>query len=100
MSIGEKHGIGFLRLGIYGASVRTLQPLHSTEPRVLEDKTSTGQAKDLGSRAKVLVGLPVERLDIEQGYLFFGVVYFGRGTLPQKKGRRPLLGDLVVLSFG
>ena len=29
------------------------------------------------------LGPPVERL--EQGYLFFSVVYFSRGTLPTKK---------------
>ena len=31
---------------------------------------------------------------------FFGVVYFSRGTLPQKKGKRALLGDLLRVSFG
>ena len=34
---------------------------------------------------------PVERL--EEGYPFL-VVYFSRGTLPQKQGKRELLGDL------
>ena len=40
------------------------------------------------------LGPPVER--IEQGYPFFHVVYFSRGTLPpQKVGKRALLGDLA-----
>ena len=39
------------------------------------------------------LGPPVERL--EQGYPFC-VVYFSRGTLPQKKGKRALLGDLAT----
>ena len=28
--------------------------------------------------------------------MFFSVVYFSRGTLPQKTGNRVLLGDLVM----
>ena len=30
---------------------------------------------------------------------FFGFVYFCRGTLPQKRGKRALLGDLVVVQI-
>ena len=40
------------------------------------------------------LGPPVERL--EQLYHLFSVVYFSRGTLPPKQGKRALLGDLDI----
>ena len=42
------------------------------------------------------LGPPVERLE-EVGTNFFQDVYFSRGTLPPKKGKRALLGDIGVL---
>ena len=45
-------------------------------------------------RAPVQLGPPLERL--EKGYHFFSVVYFSRGTLPQKRVKgQLLLGDLA-----
>ena len=44
------------------------------------------------------LGPPVERL--EQGTRFFAVVYFSRGTLSPKKGKRALLGDLDKMPLG
>ena len=41
----------------------------------------------------LFLGPPVERLEL--GHPLFSVVYFSRGTLPQKKGKRGLLGDLL-----
>ena len=40
---------------------------------------------------------PPERLEPVGTVSFFVFVYFSRGTLPPKKGKRALLGDLVLL---
>ena len=37
---------------------------------------------------------------LEYGYQLFSVVYFSRGTLPEKKGKTALLGNLVGFQGG
>ena len=45
------------------------------------------------------LGAPVERLEEVGTNDSFAVVYFSRGTLPQKKSQRALLRDLVLASL-
>ena len=78
-------------VGVFDAEGRAAARLFHAE-EVLEVALLRKTRKGKPQIRKPHLGPAVERL--EYGYQLFSVVYFSRGTLPQK-GKRALLGDLA-----